>query len=165
MKIDLPSGAWADLLAPDKLKAKHQRAVMRAITSREQREGGYAVDLTDGVIAVIVQDWNVTDDDGNVLPLPSEKFDSIEELSMEDYEALLGHEYVEQVATRLMQLRAERVTPDDWDKPESPSEPSSESGPAARAAASRSTKTSARSGTTTKRTSTSRSGGTGRRKS
>jgi hypothetical protein len=164
MKIDLPSGAWADLLAPDKLKAKHQRAVMRAVTSTEQREGGMAVDLTDGVIAVIVQDWNITGDDGGLLPLPSERFDSIDELSIEDYEALLGHEYVTTVAQRLMKLRAERVSPDDWDKPESPSEPSSGSGPGARAAASRSTKTSARSGTKTRSTSTSRSGGAGRRK-
>lgn len=165
MKINLPSGAWVDLLAPDRLKAKHQRAVMRAITSQEQREGGYAVDLTDGVIAVIVQDWNVTGDDGQLLRLPSEQFSSIDELSIEDYETLLGHEYVQEVATRLMKLRAERVSPDDYDDAASPSEPSAESGPGSRAAASRSTKTSAPSGTKTKSTPGSRSATTGRRKS
>lgn len=165
MKIDLPSGAWADLLAPDKLKAKHQRAVMRAVTSQEQREGGMAVDLTDGVIAVIVQDWNAADDDGNLLPLPSEKFASIDELSIEDYETLLGHEYVVQVASRLMQLRSERISPDDYDDPASPSEPSAESGPGSRAAASRSTKSSAPSGTRTRSTPGSRSATAGRRKS
>lgn len=165
MKIDLPSGAWADLLAPGKLKAKHQRAVMRAITSQEQREGGFAVDLTDGVIAVIVQDWNAAGDDGGLLPLPSEQFSSIDELSIEDYETLLNHEYVQQVATRLMQLRTEKVSPDDYDDAASPSEPSAESGPGLRAAASRSTKTSARSGTKTRSTPGSRSATTGRRKS
>jgi hypothetical protein len=165
MKIDLPSGACADLLAPDKLKAKHQRAVMRAITNQDQREGGMAVDLTDGVIAIIIQDWTVTGDDGELLPLPSEKFSSLDELSIEDYETLLGHEYVVQVATRLMKLRAERVSPDDWNDPASPSVPSSESGPGSRAALSPSAKTSAQSGTKTRSTSTSRSAGTSRRKS
>jgi hypothetical protein len=165
MKIDLPSGAWADLLAPDKLKAKHMRAVMRAVTNQDQREGGMAVDLTDGVIAIIVQDWNVAGDDGELLPLPSEKFSSIEELSYEDYETLLGHEYVALVASRLMKLRAERVSPDDYENPESPSAPSSESGPGSRAAASPRTGTSAPSGTRTRSTPGSRSAGAGRRKS
>lgn len=164
MKITLPSGAWADLLAPDRLKAKHQRAVMRAITNQEQRQGGMAVDLTDGVIAILVQDWNAADDDGELLPLPSEQLDSLGELTIEDYETLLGHEYVVQVASRLMQLRSERVSPDDYDDPASPSEPSAESGPGSRAAASRSTTTSSPSGTKTRSTSASRSGGTGRRK-
>lgn len=164
MKIDLPSGAWADLLAPDNLKAKHQRAVMRAVTSQDQREGGMAVDLTDGVIAILVQDWNVTGDDGEVLPLPSEKLTSLDELSIEDYETLLGHEYVVQVAARLMKLRGERVSPDDYDKPESPTVPSSAPGPGSRAAASPSTGTSAPSGTRTRSTSSSRSAGAGRRK-
>ncbi|HZP55034.1 hypothetical protein [Actinocrinis sp.] len=165
MKIDLPSGAWADLLAPDKLKAKHQRAVMRAVTAQDQREGGMAVDLTDGVIAIIIQDWNVTGDNGELLPLPSEKFASLDELTIEDYETLLGHEYVVQVATRLMKLRGERVSPDDWDDPESPSVPSAASGPGSRAERSPSTRTSARSGTKTKSTPGSRSAGAGRRKS
>jgi len=164
MKIDLPSGVWADLLAPDKLKAKHQRAVMRAITSRDQREGGYAVDLTDGVIAILVQDWNATGDDGEVLPIPGEHIDSLDELDLEDYETLLGHEYVVQVAQRLMQLRAERVSPDDHGDAASPTGPSNGSGPDSRAALSPSTGTSARSGTRTRSTSSSRSAGAGRRK-
>lgn len=165
MKIDLPSGAWADLLAPEHLKAKHQRAVMRAVSSQDQREGGMAVDLTDGVIAILVQDWNVAGDDGELLPLPSEKFSSLDELSIEDYETLLGHEYVVQVATRLMKLRGERVSPDDYDDPQSPSGPSSASGPGSRAAVSPRTGTSAPSGTRTRSTPGSRSGGAGRRKS
>jgi len=164
MKIDLPSGAWADLLPPDKLKAKHQRAVMRAVTSRDQRQGGMAVDITDGVIAILVQDWNVTGDDGELLPLPSELFDSIDELTIDDYETLLGHEYVTQVATRLMELRGEKVTPDDYDNPESPSVPSAGSGPGSRAALSPSTGTSGPGGTTRKSTSRSRSAGAGPRK-
>lgn len=173
MKIDLPSGAWADLLAPEHLKAKHQRAVMRAITAQEQREGGFAVDLTDGVIAILVQDWNVTvehkdPESGEVtvtdLPVPSQDLAVIEELTIEDYETLLGHPFVTQVATRLMKLRAERVSPDDWADPASPSEPSNGSAPGSRAQKSPRTATSAPSGTRTSSTSGSRSGGAGRRK-
>lgn len=170
MKIDLPSGAWADLLAPDKLKAKHQRSVMRAITSQEQREGGLAVDITDGVIAILVQDWNVTGEKQDpqtgevttvLLPLPSEDFASLDELTIDDYETLLGHEYVKQVATKLMRLRAEKVTPDDYDDPDSPSGPSAGSGPGSRAELSPSTRTAGPGGTKRATTSRSRSAGAG----
>lgn len=173
MKIDLPSGAWADLLTPDKLKAKHHRASMRAVTKVEgSREGALAIDMLDGVLAVIVQDWSVTYEKTNEetgettiepLPIPSVDFDSIDELSIEDYEALLAHPFTKQVAKRLNELRSEKVTPDDWDKPESPSEPSSGSGPAPRAKTSLKPGTSPRSGTSKRSTSGSQSAGAGRR--
>lgn len=175
MKIDLPSGAWADLLTPDKLRAKHYRMAMRAISDMgKQRAGAAAIDMTDGAIAIMVQEWNVTvertdEETGEVtvedLPVPSESFDSIDELEIEDYDKILGHPFVRQIVVRLNELRGERVTPDDYDDPASPSGPSSESGHASRAAVSPRTGTSARSGTTRKSTSGSRSGGAGRRKS
>jgi hypothetical protein len=175
MKFDLPSGAWADLLTPDKLKAKHHRLAMRAVTQVEnKRQGAMAIDMLDGVLAVVIQDWSVTyektnEETGAVtiepLPVPSVDFDSIDELEIEDYEALLGHPFVKQIAQRLQELRAERVSPDDWNDPASPSEPSSGSGPAPRAAASLKAGTSAPSGTSKRSTSGSRSAGAGRRKS
>lgn len=175
MKIDLPSGAWADLLTPDKLKAKHHRIAMRAVTSVENpRDGAMAIDMLDGVLAVVVQDWSVTyektnEETGDVttepLPVPSVWFEALDELEIEDYETLLKHPFVKQVSQRLNELRSEKVTPDDWDKPESPSEPSNGSGPAPRAKTSLKPGTSPRSGTSKRSTSGSPSGGTGRRKS
>lgn len=173
MKIDLPSGAWADLLTPDKLRAKHYRMAMRAISAMgKQRAGAAAIDMTDGAIAIMVQDWNITverkdEESGQVtvepLPVPSEDFDSIDELEIEDYDKILAHPFVRQIVERLNELRGERVSPDDYDDPASPSVPSSESGPASRAQASPRTGTSTRSGTTKRPTSGSRSGGAGRR--
>lgn len=173
MKIDLPSGAWADLLTPDKLRAKHYRMAMRAVSDMgKQRAGALAIDMTDGAIAIMVQDWNVTvertdEESGQVtlepLPVPSEDFDSIDELEIEDYDKILSHPFVRQIVERLNQLRGEKVTPDDYDDPSSPSAPSSASGPGSRAAASPRTGTSTPSGTTRRSTSGSRSGGAGRR--
>lgn len=173
MKIDLPSGAWADLLTPDKMRAKHYRTAMRAISSMgKQRPGAQAIDMTDGAIAIMVQDWNVTverkdERSGQVtveaLPVPSEDFEALDELEYEDYDTLLNHPFVRQIVQRINEVRGERVSPDDYDDPASPSEPSSESGLAPRATASPRTGTSTPSGTTKRSTSGSRSGGAGRR--
>jgi hypothetical protein len=129
MKIDLPSGAWADLLAPDKLKSKHLRIVNRAVTKMEQRDGGWLLDMIDGAVAIMVQEWSCTDDDGNVLPVPSVNLKSLDELSIEDYETLLQHEFVQEINNRIMKVRSERISPDDVEDPDSPTVPSAESGP------------------------------------
>lgn len=163
MKIDLPSGAWADLLTPDKLKAKHHRTAIRAVSNVENtRQGGMAVDMLDGALAIVVQDWDVPGEDGQILPIPSVDFDSIGEMEVEDYEALLAHPFVTQIVKRLQELRGEKVTPDDHDDPSSPSEPSNGSGPGPRAKTSLKAGTSAPSGTTKRSTSGSRTGGAGR---
>ena len=174
MKIDLPSGAWAELLSPAKLRAKHHQAVMRSITKMEgAREGALAVDLTEGCVAVVVQDWNVTyektnEETGEVtierLPVPSEDITSIGELEIGDFETLANHPYVVEVFKKIAAIRGERVDPSDYDDAASPSEPSSGSVPGSRAAASPRTGTSGRSGTTRKSTSASQSAGAGRRK-
>lgn len=128
MKIDLPSGAWADLLTPDKLKSKHLRIVNRAVTRMEQRDGGWLLDMIDGAVAIMVQEWSCPDDDGNVLPIPSVNLKSLDELSIEDYETLLQHEFVAEINNRIMKVRSERISPDDVEDPESPTVPSAESG-------------------------------------
>ena len=128
-----------------------------------QRFGGKLLDLVDGCVAILVQDWNVVDDNGNPLPIPSVHLDVLDELSIEDYETLVGHEWVRQTSERILKLRSETITPDDYDKPDSPTEPSAESAPGLREEASPKTATAGLNGTTPKSTLRSRSGGTGTR--
>jgi hypothetical protein len=128
VKIALPSGAWADLLTPDKLKSKHVRLANRAVTKMEQRDGGWLLDMIDGCVAIMVQEWSCVDDDGNTLPVPSVNLKSLDELSIEDYETLIGHDFVSEINTRIMKMRAEKITPDDVENPDSPTVPSVESG-------------------------------------
>jgi hypothetical protein len=162
--INLPSGATAEMLAPGKLKAKHQRAVTRALSSANQREGGFVLDLSDGVLGIVIQSWTCVDEEGQPLPIPSEDLKSLEELELEDYETLLAHPFVAEVSQLLMKYRTEKITADDFDNPNSPSEPSS--GSSADLREEQSPKTSrGRSGTTSKSTSRSQSAGAGRRKS
>lgn len=134
MEITLPSGAVADLMSPDTLKAKHVRAMTRAISdmSNDQRVGSVVVDLTDGAIAIVVQSWTCVGDDGQVLPIPSVAIASLEELTAFDYYALLNHEYVTEVNRKFLELRSERDNPDDFADPASPTAPSDGSGPVSR---------------------------------
>ncbi len=162
MWIDLPSGAKADLLPPDKLKAKHTRAVTRAISEAgDQRIGAMVNDMTDGILAIVVQDWTCVDDDGEVLPIPSVKLASIDELDAFDYDAILNHDITTEVTKRYLKLRGERISPDDHADPASPTGPSSGSGPALRVESSPSTTTSGPNGTTPPATSLSLTAGEG----
>lgn len=164
MQFTLPSGATVELGAPDKLKAKHQRTVTRALSGGEDsRPGALILDLSDGVLGIIVQSWTLTGDDGKPLPIPSEDMDSLDELDIADYEALSSHPLVAEVTTKLMKLRAERVSVDDHADPHSPTEPSGESKPALREDASPKTSRTP-PGTRQRSTSPSRSGGAGPRK-
>jgi hypothetical protein len=164
MKLTLPSGAEADLLSPDKLKAKHVRAMTRAISNMgDQRVGAMVVDVTDGAIAIVVQSWTCTDDDSKPLPIPSEDFKSLDELDAFDYYALLNHPFVTEVNQKFAALRDERDNPDDHDDPDSPSEPSDASRPVSRAELSPPAKTAATAGTKRRTTSGSPSDGAGPR--
>ena len=163
MKIDLPSGAWADLLTPDTLKSKHLRIANRAVTMMEQRQGGWLLDMIDGCVAILVQDWSCVDDNGNTLPIPSVDLNSLDELTIEDYETLVGHEFVAEVNSRIIKVRSERISPDDVEDPESPTVPSAESGPGSGAEPSPQKTTASPSGTPRKRTSRSPKDGAGHR--
>ena len=166
MKIDIPSGAWADLLTPDKLKSRHLRQVNRAISQMgDARIGSKLLDLVDGCVAIIVQEWSVVDDDGNPLAIPSENFGVLDELSIDDYETLVGHEYVVATSQRILALRAERISPDDVEDPDSPTVPSAASGPGSEGEPSPQKTTATLNGTKPRATSSSRKGGTGHRKS
>ena len=149
IRAELPSGAWADLLPPDKLKAKHVRAVTRAITSlKSDRIGALASDMNEGILAMIIQNWSCVDDDGKILPLPSLDIESLGELGFEDYDVLNNHDITAEVTRRYWALRTEKVTPDEHEDPDSPTAPSDASEPALREERSPSTEIAGPIGTT-----------------
>lgn len=164
MKIDLPSGAHAELLAPEHLRSRHIRIVTRAIsTLSDARIGSTLVDLNDAATAIIVTDWSCTGSDGKVLALPSADLTVLEDMDPDDYLVLINHEYVGKVRDRVTGLMSERVDPSDHADPASPTEPSAESGHGLREIESRPAKTSAPRGTKSKATSGSPSAGAGPR--
>jgi hypothetical protein len=155
MKIDLPSGAWMDLLRPDTMRSKHIRQMTKSVSDLGdgRRVGANIVDLNDGVAAILVQDWNCTGSDGEVLPIPSEDLESLDDMDPDDYLILINHEWIGVVQQKIFTLMGERVTPDDHADPDSPSAPSVESGLALRAAPSPRKKTAAPAGTKRRATS------------
>lgn len=160
MWVDLPSGAKAELLSPDQLKAKHTRAVTRAISGGDRVLGQMIDDLHAGTLAAVIQAWTCTGDDGEILPIPAVQLSSLDELSAYDYDVLLNHDATAEVQRRYMELRTERVSPDDHADPESPTAPSDASEPALRAELSPRTKTAGPSGTRSRSTSRSLTAGT-----
>lgn len=164
MKITFPSGAWADLLPPDQMRSRHIRMMTRSVSGfDEQRIGSRLVDMTDGAAAILVQDWSCVGGDGEVLPLPSADLGSLEDMDVGDYLMLINHDFVAEVQKKFTELMTQRVSPDDFADPDSPTEPSAASGPGSRAAKSLPAKTAGRAGTKPKATSGSPSAGAGRR--
>ena len=81
-KITLPSGATVTLKDPKMLRVKDRKAVLKS----SEVEGGdltRAMALADSLIAMMIEDWSVD------LTIPSIKIDSLGELEMRDYDALV----------------------------------------------------------------------------
>lgn len=164
MHIDLPSGANAELLAPDQLRSRHVRMATRALSNLgDARIGERLVDLNDAAAAIVVTGWSCTGSDGNVLPLPSTDLEVLEDMDPRDYLVLINHEYVGAVRNNVMALMSERVDPSDHADPASPTGPSAESGHGLREIESRPAKTSGRNGTKPRSTSGSPNAGAGPR--
>jgi hypothetical protein len=81
-KITLPSGATVTLKDPKMLRVKDRKAVLKS----SEVEGGEltrAMALGDALIAMIITEWSFD------FPVPSIKIDSLGELEMRDYDALV----------------------------------------------------------------------------
>lgn len=133
VRLELPSGAFAELRDPGILKAKHRKQIARAMNDAE-RVGGFAVDLVDGSLAVLIVEWNVCDPEtGAELPLPSVSLLSLDECSDEDYNALASEPLVAEFTRRTLEARkraaAAQDNPDGYDDPASPTAPSGGSTP------------------------------------
>lgn len=129
-RIKLPSGAFAEMQDPGPLKAKHRKQMMRGIQD-DARMGGVLVDLVDGVITILVVDWDVRDPEtGEPLPLPSLDRNSLDEIADDDYEALCADPLVKSLTERIMKARTGvDDSPDGYDDPSSPTAPSGGSTP------------------------------------
>lgn len=132
-RVELPSGAYAELRDPGSLKAKHRKQIARAMSDAD-RVGGFAVDMVDGSLAVLIVDWDVCDPDtGERLPLPSVDLKSLDECSDLDYEKLAAEPLVAEFTNRVLEARMRSMAaaddPDGYDNPASPTAPSGGSMP------------------------------------
>lgn len=80
-KISLPSGATVTIKDATELKVKDRNRIMRAGDKDTSAEKGIAIG--NALLATIIEDWSYD------LLIPSVKEDSIEELPIPDYVALM----------------------------------------------------------------------------
>jgi len=80
--ITLPSGATVKLKDPTLLRVKDRKKVMRA-GDNEVGDLGKALALGDAIIAMLVEEWSFD------LIIPSIKTESLDELEVTDYDALV----------------------------------------------------------------------------
>lgn len=83
--VTLPSGATVTLRDPKTLRVKDRKKV---ITTSENAKGGdlsKALALGDALVAMLVREWSFD------LIIPSVKIESLDELEMADYDALVEH--------------------------------------------------------------------------
>jgi hypothetical protein len=81
-KVTLPSGATVTFKDPKNLRIKDRKRVLKAADV----EGGdlsRALALGDALIAMLIEDWSFD------LIIPSIKLETLDEMTMEDYDALV----------------------------------------------------------------------------
>ena len=81
-EVKLPSGATVKLKDPSLLRVKDRKKVMKAGDSL-QGDLSKALALGDAIIAMLVEEWSFD------LIIPSVKLDSLDELEIADYDALV----------------------------------------------------------------------------
>ena len=81
-KITLPSGATVTLKDPALLRVRDRKALMRA-ADKGDGDLSRALAIGDAVIAMLVEEWSFD------LIIPSVKIDSLDELEIKDYDALV----------------------------------------------------------------------------
>jgi hypothetical protein len=84
-KVTLPSGATVTLKDPSTLRVKDRKRVMKTADGAEGGDLTKALALGDALIAMLVEEWSF-----DLLP-PSIKLESLDELTMVDYDSLVKH--------------------------------------------------------------------------
>lgn len=79
--IKLPSGATVVLRDPKELRVKDRKKIY--INANDKTGIVQALSLTDGILAVLVESWSLD------LIIPSVRIESLDELEMADYDALV----------------------------------------------------------------------------
>lgn len=129
-RVELPSGGWAVLRDPKTLRSRDKKSMMRRVKGTPDPDNpvGFAVDMTDAIITEMVTAWHIPY--GQDWPIPSlcVAFDPqtggavvLDDLEIGDYDALTD-------AVREAQelLFPGEISPDDHDKPASPTPPAAE---------------------------------------
>jgi hypothetical protein len=80
--IKLPSGNTVSLKDLSSLKVGDRKRVIKA-TDQEEGDLSKAMALGDALIAMLIEDWSLD------LIIPAVKIDSLDELTMADYDALV----------------------------------------------------------------------------
>lgn len=78
--VTLPSGNTVTLRDPKDLKVKDRKKVLK--NSQGQEGLMAALSIVDGLIAILVKDWTFE------FPIPSVRIQTLDELSMPDYDLL-----------------------------------------------------------------------------
>lgn len=81
-QLKLPSGATATIKDPKTLKVKDRKRVLKA-SEVDGGELSKAMALSDALIAMLIEDWSFD------LVIPAIKLDTLDELDMADYDALV----------------------------------------------------------------------------
>lgn len=81
-KITLPSGATVTLKDPSTLKVKDRKRIFKT-TEVEGGDLSKAMALNDNLIAILIEEWSFD------LPIPTVNVESLDELGMADYDALI----------------------------------------------------------------------------
>lgn len=87
-RVELPSGGWAELADPKKIRSKHRKLVMDRlnIDRMQQRTVGVAFDVTEGLMLMMVEKWHVPYFPDVARPL--DDVSVLDELEIPDYDAL-----------------------------------------------------------------------------
>lgn len=117
-RVYLPSGGWAELADPRKIRAKHRKRVMDQLNLERMQsgKGGIALDMTDGLIIMMVEKWHIP-----YLPnvgRPLDDPDSIGELMIPDYDRL-----TDELEPAREMIFPSPATVDGANKPGSPTRP------------------------------------------
>ena len=84
-EVTLPSGAKVVLKDPSTLRVKDRKNVMKSADNAIGGDLTKALALGDALIAMLVESWSF-----DLIP-PSIKLESLDELTMTDYDALVEH--------------------------------------------------------------------------
>ena len=84
-EVKLPSGATVTLKDPSTLRVKDRKNVMRTADNAIGGDLTKALALGDALVAMLVESWSF-----DLIP-PSIKMESLDELTMADYDALVEH--------------------------------------------------------------------------
>ncbi|GAA2732326.1 hypothetical protein [Streptomyces nogalater] len=112
-RVTLPSGAWVQLRDPHTLRRGDKQKALRAVHDTEGGDVGAALDLINGLLAVLIIDWSYP------FPIPSEMPASLDLVPLEDDDALS-----EAVEPARQLLFPGKPDPKDAKDPASPTEPS-----------------------------------------